>query len=58
MRIHPQYRWRVGTNPYDPDPWITMMKDGRTHLAHTAEHPHHRVAQSDDPARRLLLQDR
>ena len=27
------------TNPYDPDAKITKMKDGRTHLAHTAEHP-------------------
>ena len=26
------------TNPYDPDAKITKMKDGRTHLAHTAEH--------------------
>ena len=26
------------TNPHDPDARITKMKDGRTHLAHTAEH--------------------
>ena len=26
------------TNPHDPDADITKMKDGRTHLAHTAEH--------------------
>lgn len=26
------------TNPHDPDAKITQMKDGRTHLAHTAEH--------------------
>ena len=26
------------TNPHDPDAKITKMKDGRTHLAHTAEH--------------------
>src|SRR6202043_2602793 len=26
------------TNPYDPDAKITKMKDGRTHLAHKAEH--------------------
>ena len=26
------------TNPHDPDANITKMKDGRTHLAHTAEH--------------------
>jgi len=25
-------------NPHDPDAKITKMKDGRTHLAHTAEH--------------------
>jgi transposase len=25
-------------NPYDPDARITRMKDGRTHLAHKAEH--------------------
>jgi len=25
-------------NPYDPDARITKMKDGRTHLAHKAEH--------------------
>ncbi|HEX9707982.1 MAG TPA: transposase [Steroidobacteraceae bacterium] len=25
-------------NPYDPDAKITKMKDGRTHLAHKAEH--------------------
>ncbi len=27
-----------GTNPHDPDAKITKMKDGRTHLAHKAEH--------------------
>jgi transposase len=27
--------WR---NPYDPDAKVTKMKDGRTHLAHKAEH--------------------
>ena len=27
-----------GKNPYDPDARITKMKDGRTHLAHKAEH--------------------
>ena len=27
--------WR---HPHDPDARITKMKDGRTHLAHTAEH--------------------
>lgn len=27
--------WR---HPHDPDPRITKMKDGRTHLAHKAEH--------------------
>ncbi len=26
------------TNPHDPDAEITKMKDGRTHLAHKAEH--------------------
>lgn len=26
------------TSPHDPDAKITKMKDGRTHLAHTAEH--------------------
>src|SRR5712691_3469269 len=26
------------THPYDPDAKITKMKDGRTHLAHKAEH--------------------
>jgi transposase len=26
------------THPHDPDPKITKMKDGRTHLAHKAEH--------------------
>jgi len=26
------------TNPYDPDAKIAQMKDGRTHLAHKAEH--------------------
>ena len=26
------------TNPHDPDAKIAKMKDGRTHLAHTAEH--------------------
>jgi transposase len=26
------------TNPYDPDATVTKMKDGRTHLAHKAEH--------------------
>lgn len=26
------------THPYDPDSRITKMKDGRTHLAHKAEH--------------------
>jgi transposase len=26
------------TNPWDPDAKITKMKDGRTHLAHKAEH--------------------
>ena len=26
------------TNPHDPDSRITKMKDGRTHLAHKAEH--------------------
>ena len=25
-------------NPHDPDAQITKMKDGRTHLAHKAEH--------------------
>ena len=25
-------------NPFDPDAKITKMKDGRTHLAHKAEH--------------------
>ena len=25
-------------NPHDPDAKITKMKDGRTHLAHKAEH--------------------
>jgi hypothetical protein len=25
-------------HPYDPDAKITKMKDGRTHLAHKAEH--------------------
>lgn len=29
---------RDWTNPYDPDARITKMKDGRTHLAHKAEH--------------------
>jgi transposase len=27
-----------GTHPHDPDARITKMKDGRTHLAHKAEH--------------------
>ena len=26
------------TNPHDPDAKVTKMKDGRTHLAHKAEH--------------------
>jgi transposase len=26
------------TNPYDPDAKVTKMKEGRTHLAHKAEH--------------------
>lgn len=26
------------THPHDPDARITRMKDGRTHLAHKAEH--------------------
>jgi transposase len=26
------------THPHDPDAKITKMKDGRTHLAHKAEH--------------------
>jgi transposase len=26
------------THPHDPDARITKMKDGRTHLAHEAEH--------------------
>ena len=26
------------THPHDPDAWVTKMKDGRTHLAHKAEH--------------------
>jgi transposase len=26
------------THPHDPDARITKMKDGRTHLAHKAEH--------------------
>jgi transposase len=26
------------THPHDPDAKITKMKDGRTHLAHEAEH--------------------
>jgi transposase len=26
------------TNPFDPDAKVTKMKDGRTHLAHNAEH--------------------
>jgi transposase len=26
------------THPHDPDAQITKMKDGRTHLAHKAEH--------------------
>ncbi len=29
------------THPLDPDARITKMKDGRTHLAHTAEHAVH-----------------
>ena len=29
---------KEGTNPYDPDAKVTKMKDGRTHLAHKAEH--------------------
>src|SRR6516164_7089998 len=29
---------RVWVNPHDPDARITKMKDGRTHLAHKAEH--------------------
>jgi transposase len=29
---------RDGKNPHDPDANITKMKDGRTHLAHKAEH--------------------
>ncbi len=28
------------THPHDPDARITKMKDGRTHLAHKAEHVH------------------
>ena len=27
-----------GTHPHDPDAKVTKMKDGRTHLAHKAEH--------------------
>ena len=26
------------THPHDPDARLAKMKDGRTHLAHTAEH--------------------
>ena len=29
---------KVWTNPYDPDAKVARMKDGRTHLAHKAEH--------------------
>ena len=29
---------REWVNPYDPEARITKMKDGRTHLAHKAEH--------------------
>jgi transposase len=29
---------RDWTNPHDPDAKVTKMKDGRTHLAHKAEH--------------------
>jgi transposase len=29
---------REWTNPHDPDAKVTKMKDGRTHLAHKAEH--------------------
>jgi transposase len=29
---------KVWTNPHDPDARIAKMKDGRTHLAHKAEH--------------------
>ena len=28
----------IGSGPHDPDAKITKMKDGRTHLAHKAEH--------------------
>src|SRR5207245_3318595 len=27
-----------GTKPYDPEAKVAKMKDGRTHLAHKAEH--------------------
>ena len=29
---------KAWTNPHDPDAKVTKMKDGRTHLAHKAEH--------------------
>lgn len=32
-RSHSEWR-----HPHDPDARITKMKDGRTHLAHKAEH--------------------
>src|SRR6202795_4014827 len=32
---------RDSTIPHDPDARITKMKDGRTHLAHKAEHAVH-----------------
>ena len=28
----------TGTHPHDPDAKITKVKDGRTHVAHQAEH--------------------
>ena len=37
-------------HPHDPDARIAKMKDGRTHLAHKAEHA---VDPGDRPARRL-----
>jgi transposase len=29
---------KVWTHPWDPDAKVAKMKDGRTHLAHNAEH--------------------
>jgi transposase len=42
VRLDPKRKKKTSnkdwTHPYDPDAKVTKMKDGRTHLAHKAEH--------------------